>query len=111
MTSNKRRGGRVGRTDAPPAPWELRLYVAGLTPKSLAAFRNLKQVCEEHLAGRYRIEVVDLHDEPAAAVVDQVVAVPTVVRRKPAPPRRVIGDLSNVERVLHGLEIEPRRVA
>jgi signal transduction histidine kinase/ActR/RegA family two-component response regulator len=108
MTSNKRRGDRVGRTDAPPAPWELRLYVAGLTPKSLTAFRNLEQVCEEHLAGRYRIEVVDLHDEPAAAVVDQVVAVPTVVRKKPAPPRRVIGDLSNVERVLLGLEIDPR---
>ena len=87
------------------AAWHFRLYVAGLTPRSLAAFVNLKRLCEQHLAGRYRIEVVDLRDEPATALDDQVTAVPTVVRTRPVPVRRVIGDLSNVARVLQGLEI------
>ncbi len=94
-----------------PGIWNLRLYVAGLTPRSLTAFVNLRRLCEQHLAGEYRIEVVDVRDEPAAAVADQVVALPTVIRRTPEPPRRVIGDLSNVERVLRGLGIEIRNVA
>lgn len=86
----------------------LRLYVAGQTPKSLAAIANLKRLCEEHLAGSYVIEVVDLQVTPQLAAGDQIVAVPTLIRRLPPPLRRVIGDLSNAERVLVGLDILPR---
>ena len=86
----------------------LRLYVAGQTPKSLAAIANLKRLCEEHLAGRYTIEVVDLQVTPQLAAGDQIVAVPTLIRRLPPPLRRVIGDLSNAERVLVGLDMIPR---
>jgi len=86
----------------------LRLYVAGQTPKSLAAIANLKRLCEEHLAGRYTIEVVDLQVTPQLAAGDQIVAVPTLIRRLPPPLRRVIGDLSNAERVLVGLDMRPR---
>lgn len=86
----------------------LRLYVAGQTPKSLAAIANLKRLCEEHLAGRYTIEVVDLQVTPQLAAGDQIVAVPTLIRRLPPPLRRVIGDLSNAERVLVGLDMLPR---
>jgi circadian clock protein KaiB len=88
--------------------YNLRLYVAGQTPKSLAAIANLKSMCEEHLAGRYRIEVVDLLVTPQLAAGDQIVALPTLVRRLPPPLKRVIGDLSNTERVLVGLDIVPR---
>lgn len=87
--------------------WTLRLYVAGQTPKSLAAFTNLKRICEEHLHGLYQIEVIDLAQNPQQAREDQIVAIPTLVRRLPPPLRRIIGDLSNTERVLVGLEIEP----
>lgn len=87
--------------------WELRLYVAGQTPKSLAAFANLKRFCEEHLAGRYRIEVIDLVEHPQLARGDQIFAVPTLVRKLPPPLRKIIGDLSNTERVLVGLDIRP----
>lgn len=87
----------------------LRLYVAGQTPKSLAAIANLKRMCEEHLAGGYTIEVVDLQVTPQLAAGDQIVAVPTLIRRLPPPLRRVIGDLSNAERVLVGLDIFPRQ--
>jgi circadian clock protein KaiB len=87
--------------------YNLRLYVAGQTPKSLAAIANLKRICEAHLAGRYAIEVVDLSDNPELAARDQIVAVPTLVRRLPEPLRRIIGDLSKTERVLVGLDIEP----
>src|ERR1700709_2571108 len=86
----------------------LRLYVAGQTPKSLAAIANLKRLCEEHLAGHYTIEVVDLQVTPQLAAGDQIVAVPTLIRRLPPPLRRVIGDLSNAERVLVGLDMIPR---
>lgn len=89
----------------------LRLYVAGQTPKSLAAIANLKRLCEEHLAGRYTIEVVDLQVTPQLAAGDQIVAVPTLIRRLPPPLRRVIGDLSNAERVLVGLDMIPRASA
>ncbi|HWA84578.1 MAG TPA: circadian clock KaiB family protein [Opitutus sp.] len=89
------------------SPWELRLYVAGQTPKSLTAFANLKRICEEHLSGRYRIEVVDLTKNPALAQRDQVVALPTLIRKLPMPIRRVVGDLSNIERVLVGMELRP----
>jgi circadian clock protein KaiB len=85
----------------------LRLYIAGQTPRSIAAFANLKRICEEHLAGRYRIEVIDLVQNPQLAAGDQILAVPTLVRRLPEPVRRIIGDLSNAERVLVGLDVRP----
>ena len=87
--------------------WNLRLYVAGQTAKSMTAFANLKRVCEEHLAGRYTIEVVDLLEHPQLAKGDQIVAIPTLVRKLPEPIRRIIGDLSNTERVLVGLQMRP----
>jgi circadian clock protein KaiB len=87
--------------------WNLRLYVAGQTPKSIAAFSNLKRVCEEHLPGKYDIEVIDLMKNPQLAEGDQIVAIPTLVRKLPEPVRRIIGDLSNTERVLVGLQLRP----
>ena len=86
----------------------LRLYVAGQTPKSMTAFANLKNICEEHLAGRYEIEVVDLLKNPTLASGDQILAIPTLVRKLPEPVRKIIGDLSNTERVLIGLDFLPR---
>jgi circadian clock protein KaiB len=94
--------------ESPDESWELRLYVAGQTPKCLAAFSNLRTICEQHLQGRYHIEVIDLLERPALAQGDQSLAVPTLVRTLPDPGRRIIGDLSNTERVLVGLDI--RRV-
>ena len=88
--------------------WRLRLYVAGETPKSLAAFANLKRICEEHLAGRYDIEIVDLREQPALARGDEILAVPTLVRRLPEPITKIIGDLSDTEKVLVGLQLLPR---
>ena len=87
------------------ADWELRLYVAGQTPKSLQAFANLKRICEAHLAGKYHIEVIDLLKNPQLAKGDQILALPTLVRKLPAPVRKIIGDLSNTERVLVGLDL------
>ena len=87
--------------------WTLRLYVAGQTPKSLAAFANLKALCEEHLAGLYEIVVIDLLENPQLARGDQIIAVPTLVRKLPLPVRKIIGDLSNTERVLVGLDLRP----
>lgn len=91
------------------AEWQLRLYVAGQTAKSIAALENLKRVCETHLAGRYTIEVVDLLVNPRLAAGDQILAVPTLVRKFPEPIRKIIGDLSNEERVLVGLDVHPRQ--
>lgn len=88
--------------------WELRLYTAGQTPKSMAAFNNLKRICEEHLRGRYRIEVIDLMQNPRLAKEDQIVAIPTLVRKLPDPLRRIIGDLSDTERTLVGLQLRHR---
>jgi len=85
--------------------WNLRLYVAGQTPKSITAFANLKKICEEHLAGKYRIEVVDLLKNPKLAKGDQIIALPTLVRKLPEPIKKIIGDLANTERVLVGLDI------
>ena len=85
--------------------WELRLYVAGQTPKSVKAFANLKKLCEEHLAGQYRIEVIDLIEKPQLAQGDQILAIPTLVRKLPEPIKKIIGDLSNTERVLVGLDL------
>jgi circadian clock protein KaiB len=87
---------------------ELRLYIAGQTRKSVAALTNLRRICDEHLAGRYRVEVIDLMENPQRAQHDQILAIPTLVRRLPEPIRRIIGDLSNSERVLVGLEVEPK---
>ena len=86
---------------------ELRLYVAGETPRSLAAIRNLKRICDEHLAGRYSIEVIDLLENPQLARSDQILAIPTLVRKLPQPVRKIIGDLSKTDRVLVGLDLRP----
>jgi circadian clock protein KaiB len=87
--------------------WYLTLYVAGQSPKSLRAFVNLKELCEEHLTGRYEIEVIDLVQHPTRARADDILAIPTLVRRLPAPLRKIIGDLSNTERVMVGLHMRP----
>ena len=88
-------------------PWKLRLYVAGQTPRSVTAINNLERICHEHLEGRYEVEVIDLLKNPRLARDHQILAVPTLVRQIPHPARKIIGDLSNVERVLVGLEIRP----
>jgi circadian clock protein KaiB len=88
--------------------WNLRLYVAGQTAKSIKAFANLKKICEEHLAGKYSIEVIDLSANPRLAKGDQILALPTLVRKLPPPLRKIIGDLSDSERVLVGLDLRPR---
>jgi len=90
-----------------PTKWRLRLYVAGNTPNSIAAFANLKDICDKHLGGRYQIEVVDLLENPTLAKGDQIVAIPTLVRKLPYPVKKIIGDLSNRERVLVGLDLKP----
>jgi len=101
--------GRPGRKANPKEDiWELRLYVAGQTPKSLTAFANLKKICEEHLKGKYHIEVIDLLKNPQLAGGDQILAVPTLVRKLPPPIKKIIGDLSNTLRVLVGLDVRPR---
>jgi circadian clock protein KaiB len=89
--------------------WDLRLYTAGQSPKSLAALSNLKRICEQHLAGRYSIEVIDLMKNPRLAKDDEIVAIPTLVRKLPEPLRKIIGDLSNEERALVGLQLRPRK--
>jgi circadian clock protein KaiB len=86
----------------------MRLYIAGQTPKSLRALANLKQICEEHLAGKYHIEIIDLLENPQLASTDQILAIPTLIRKLPEPMRKIIGDLSNAERVLVGLDLRPR---
>jgi circadian clock protein KaiB len=91
--------------DSASGKWNLRLYTAGQSPKSLAALDNLKRVCEEHLAGRYSIEVIDLLKNPRLAKDDQIVAIPTLVRKLPEPLRRIVGDLSDTERTLVGLQL------
>jgi circadian clock protein KaiB len=97
----------VQRASPPKVAWNLRLYVAGQTPRCLRAFANLKGICEEHLPGVYRIEVIDLLENPQLSSGDQILAVPTLVRRLPTPVRKIIGDLSNTERVLVGLDLRP----
>jgi circadian clock protein KaiB len=102
-------GAETVQPDMEPEPDEnvciLRLYVAGQTRKSLAAFANLKKICEEHLAGRYKIEVIDLLEKPQLAKGDQILAIPTLVRQLPPPLKKIIGDLSNTEKVLVGLDL------
>ncbi|QKG51844.1 circadian clock KaiB family protein [Hymenobacter sp. BRD67] len=89
--------------------WELRLYVAGQTAKSIAALANLRRYCEQHMPGRYHLEVIDLLEKPQLAEGDQILAIPTLVRKMPEPIRKVIGDLSNEERVFVGLDLRPKR--
>lgn len=96
------------KNGSPVEKWELRLYTAGQTPKSLAAIKNLRKVCEEHLAGRYQIEIVDLLKNPRLAKDHQIVAIPTLVRKLPVPIRKIIGDLSDTERALVGLQLKQR---
>lgn len=104
----------VNQMDMPSLPeqdltmlWELRLYVAGQTPKSITAFANLKRICEEHLSGQYRIEIIDLIENPQLGRGDQILAIPTLVRKLPTPIKKIIGDLSNTERVMVGLDLRP----
>ncbi len=103
----KKRGMPAAPAAEPTESWELRLYVAGQTPKSLTAFANLRNICEEHLAGKYTIEVIDLVANPKLSRGDQIIAIPTLVRKLPEPIRKIIGDLSNTERVLVGLNLRP----
>src|SRR5580700_11673723 len=107
-TAPKQKRNEAGQPDAPrpEAEWKLRLYVAGQTPKSLTAFANLRPICEEHLAGCYQIEVIDLMKHPELAQTDQIIAIPTLVRKLPAPIKRIVGDLSNSERVVLGMNLE-----
>jgi circadian clock protein KaiB len=95
-------------TPSSKSTYQLRLYVAGQTPKSVLAFRNLQQICEDHLQGRYEIEIIDLIENPQLASGDQILALPTLVRRLPEPIKKIIGDLSNTERVLVGLDLRER---
>ena len=106
----KRKAAGGPQKNAKPAAdtWELRLYVAGQTPKSLAAFANLQKICEEHLEGKYHIEVIDLLKNPQLAGGDQILAIPTLVRKLPPPIKKIIGDLSNTLRVLVGLDLRPK---
>jgi len=90
------------------AAWQLRLYVAGETPRSQAALKNLREICEAHLEGEYEIEIIDLLERPQLAQGEQIVAIPTLERRLPEPVRKIIGDLSNTERVLIGLDLKPK---
>ncbi len=94
-----------------PGTWSLRLYVAGQTPKSVRAFENLKRICDEYLPGRYAIEIIDLVRNPRLAKDDQIVAIPTLVRKLPDPIRKIIGDLSNTERTLVGLQLRPLKAS
>lgn len=106
-SSKKKSVAKKSMLAATPSKWRLRLYVAGNTANSIAAFANLKEICEVHLGGRYQIEVVDLLENPTLAKGDQIVAIPTLVRRLPHPVKKIIGDLSNRERVLVGLDLKP----
>ena len=102
---------RTGANSDPEDPraklWRLRLYVAGQSPKCLVALTNLKKICEEHMPGQYEMEIVDLLEHPQLARGDQILAIPTLVRKLPEPMRKIIGDLSNTERVLVGLDLRP----
>jgi circadian clock protein KaiB len=99
--------GKPAKSHSKEKIWNLRLYVAGQTRKSITAFANLKKICESHLAGEYRIEVIDLLKNPQLAKGDQIIAIPTLVRKLPEPIKKIIGDLADTERVLVGLDIRP----
>ncbi len=101
----RRAGANSEAEHSPNKLWQLRLYVAGQSPKCLTAFANLKKICEQHMAGQYEIEIIDLMERPQLAHGDQILAIPTLVRKLPEPMRKIIGDLSNTERVLVGLDL------
>lgn len=107
-TMSRARNGPAGAVTQDAGFWNLRLYVAGQSPKSIRAFTNLKRLCDEHLAGRYEIEVIDLLKHPQLAAGDQIIAVPTLVRKLPEPIKKIIGDLSHDDRTLIGLDLRPR---
>ncbi len=109
--SARSNGNGPGPTRAEIAQWMLRLYVAGNTPNSVAAFANLKEICDVHLGGKYQIEVIDLIRQPQLAAGDQIIAVPTLVRKLPRPVKKIIGDRSNTEKVLVGLDLRPAAAA
>ena len=112
MAEAKKKKTKSAKAKKPAAErWELRLYVAGETPRCVEAFTHLKKLCEEHLEGRYSIEVVDLLKNPTLAAGDQIIAIPTLVRKLPAPMKKIIGDLSNTERVVVGLNLTAKRRA
>lgn len=113
MTEPRRKRPVVGPNAAPSKPpkWQLRLYVAGQTARSVAALSNLRRICEEHLAGEYELEVVDVVKNPKLARGDQILALPTLVRKLPPPMKKIIGDLSNTERVIIGLDLRSRAKA
>ncbi len=104
----QRGGSKMAPIPDPEGVWTLKLYIAGQTPRSVAALHNLQRIADEHLDGRYRIQVIDLLENPQLAKGDQILAVPTLVRKLPVPVRKIIGDLSNTERVLVGLDLRPR---
>ena len=106
VPDNSKKRGTQPTANESAAEWKLRLYVAGQTPKSLTAFANLRRICEQHLAGRYEIEVIDLLKHPELAQSDQIIALPTLVRKLPQPIKRIVGDLSNSERVIVGMNLE-----
>ena len=108
-TAAKRFNASSASDRQPNKLWQLRLYVAGQTPKCLTALANLKRICDEHLAGEYQIEIIDLLERPQLASGDQILAIPTLVRKLPEPIRKIIGDLSNTERVLVGLDLRQGR--
>ena len=108
MKANPTQAPSVRPATKPAHVYVLRLYVAGMTPNCTTAFVNLKKICEEHLAGKYEIEVIDLLENPTLARGDQILAIPTLVRKRPEPVRKIIGDLSNTERVLIGLDLIQR---
>jgi circadian clock protein KaiB len=103
-----RRTGKSRKTNPTPEFFDLRLYIAGQTARSLAALANLQRICDEHLEGRYRLEVIDLRERPQLARGDQIFALPTLVRKLPEPIRKLVGDLSDTERALVGLDLRPR---
>jgi circadian clock protein KaiB len=104
-TSGRKPPAKQSRADF----WQLRLYIAGLSPNSVAAIANLKKICEDQLKGKYRIEIIDLLEKPQLAKGDQIIAIPTLVRRLPPPVKKIIGNLSKAERALVGLDIQPAR--
>jgi len=106
MMTGPKHSKKAGPEPAGEKPWVLRLYVAGQTPKSLTAFANLKKICRDHLKGEYQLEVIDLQVSPKLAKGDQIIAIPTLIRKLPEPVKKIIGDLSNTENVLVGLDLK-----
>ncbi|MFB3888870.1 MAG: circadian clock KaiB family protein [Candidatus Bathyarchaeia archaeon] len=109
MVDRKKKDAAPGAVEAPKEKYTLRLYVTGMTPKSTQAIRNLRKICEEYLQGRYELEVIDIYQQPELAREGQLIAAPTLVKKLPLPVRKLIGDMSDKERVLYGLNIIPKK--